>query len=111
MELCIIAKDLERFEKELLHNKTVFKKIEENIYFLKNSDAAVSLNEFKKIKQQKKLVKTRIKYYRNKIKPLKHSLLVKEKKYKEEMEKFEIAYRSQFENNILEFPNDKRKKA
>jgi predicted nucleic acid-binding Zn-ribbon protein len=111
MELCMISKDLERFKNELTHNKNVLKKIRKNILFLKNSDAVVSLNEFRKIKQQKKLIKTRIRYYKNKIRPLEKTINIKEAKYKEEMEKFEIAYRSQFENNILEFPNDKRKKA
>ena len=111
MEICMISKDLERFKNELTYNKKMFKTIAENINFLKTSKAAVSLNEFRKIKQQKKLVETRIKYYKTKIQPLEQMLLRKEAFHKEEMERFEKAYRLQFENNILEFPNDRRKKA
>ena len=61
MEICMISKDLERFKNELTYNRKMFKTIAENINFLKTSKAAVSLNEFRKIKQQKKLVETRIK--------------------------------------------------
>ena len=111
MEICMISKDLERFKNELTYNRKMFKTIAENINFLKTSKAAVSLNEFRKIKQQKKLVETRIKYYKTKIQPLEQMLLRKEAFQKEEMERFEKAYRLQFENNILEFPNDRRKKA
>ena len=111
LELCMISKDLERFKNELEYNKIMLKKIEENIDFLHNTKAAVSLNEFRKIKQQKKLVETRIKYYRQKVQPLEQMLIKKEMFHKEEMERFERAYRLQFENNVLEFPHEKRKKA
>lgn len=111
MELYIISKDLERFKNELFYNKKMLKMIKENIDFLQTSNVTVSLSEFKKIKQQKKLVETRIKYYNEKIQPLQQMLIRKEVSHKEEMKKFEKAYRLQFENNILEFPNDRRKKA
>ena len=111
LELCMISKDLERFKNELEYNKIMLKKIEENIDFLHNTKAAVSLNEFRKIKQQKKLVETRVKYYRQKVQPLEQMLIRKEMFHKEEMERFERAYRLQFENNVLEFPHEKRKKA
>lgn len=111
MELCIISKDLERFKNELFYNQRMFLAIQENIDFLQTSNVAVSLNEFRKIKQQKKLVETRVKYYKTKIRPLEQILSKKEAFHKEEMEKFEIAYRLQFENNILEFPYDRRKEA
>jgi hypothetical protein len=111
MELCMISKDLERFRNELVYNQRMLSRIQENIDFLKTSKAAVSLNEFRKIKQQKKLVETRIKYYRTKVQPLEQMLLRKETFHKEEMERFERAYRLQFQNNILEFPHDRRKKA
>lgn len=111
MELCMISKDLERFKNELTYNQIMLARIEENINFLQTSNAAVSLNEFKKIKQQKKLVETRIKYYKQKVQPLEQMLMRKETFHKEEMERFEKAYRLQFQNNILEFPYDRRKKA
>jgi hypothetical protein len=111
MELCMISKDLERFRNELVYNQRMLSRIQENIDFLRTSNAAVSLNEFRKIKQQKKLVETRIKYYKTKVQPLEQMLLRKETFHKEEMERFERAYRLQFQNNILEFPYDRRKKA
>jgi len=111
MELYMISKDLERFKNELFYNKKMLKMIKENIDFLQTSNVTVSLGESKKIKQQKKLVETRIKYYNEKIQPLQQMLIRKEVSHKEEMKKFQKAYRLQFENNILEFPNDRRKKA
>lgn len=111
MELCMISKDLERFKNELLYNQIMLARIDENVNFLKTSNAAVSLSEYKKIKQQKNLVETRIKYYTTKVQPLEQMLIRKETFHKEEMERFEKAYRLQFQNNILEFPNDRRKKA
>lgn len=111
MELSIISKDLERFKIELSYNIKMQNSINENIYFLKNSKAAVSLSEFKKIKQQKKLVDTRVKYYIQKIQPLQQMLDSKESYHKKEIERFEHMYRMQFKNNILEFPRDKRKEA
>lgn len=110
MELCIISKDLDRFKKEFIYNKKMYAKIKENIFFLQNTNVTVSLIEFKKIKQQKKLVKTRIRYYKEKIEPLEKILNKKEKYLEQEMEKFEMLYKQQFENNILEFPHEKRKK-
>ena len=52
----------------------------------------------------------RVKYYRDKVQPLEQILDRKEGYHKQEMEKFEKIYRLQFENNILEFPGDRRKK-
>lgn len=111
MELCLISRDLERFESDLLYNQQVIRSIEENVEFLRNSTAAVSLSEYKKIKQQQNLIETRIKYYIAKIQPLKQALGKKETFHKEEMQRFEEAYRMQFRNNVLEFPDDRRKEA
>lgn len=110
MQLSILSKDLERFKSELIYNQKVLLKIEENIYFLKNSSVAVSLSEFKKIKQHKHLVETKIEYYVNKIKPLEQVFNKKENFHKQEMERFESMYRMQFKNNILEFSNGRKKK-
>lgn len=111
MELNLISKELERFKNELSYNKKMLILIQENIDFLKTSNAAVSLSEYKKIKQQKNLIETRIVYYRTKAQPLEQILNTKELSHKEEMERFEHIYRMQFKNNILEFPGDRRKKA
>lgn len=111
MELNLISKDLNRFKNELLYNQKMQKIIEENLDFLKTTTAAVSLPEFKKIKQQQSLVENRVKYYKSKVTPLEQVLGKKETFHKEEMERFEELYRMQFENNVLEFPNDRRKKA
>jgi hypothetical protein len=112
MELYVISKDLERFKDELLYNTLILEKIKENITFLKsNRKLTISFSEFKKIKQQKKLVETRMVYYKQKIEPLEKSLFNKETFHKTEMEKFEEAYRTQFRNNILEFPDVRRKEA
>jgi len=110
LELNIISKDLKRFKNELLCNKQILKAIRENIEFLRTSNAAVSLSEFKKIKQHEKLVKTRIKYYETKTQPLGQILNRKEGFHKQEMKRFEKIYRMQFTNNLLEFPSDRRKK-
>jgi hypothetical protein len=104
MELSLIAKDLERFKMELNFNKNVLVNILENINFLKTSKSAVSLNEFKKIKQQKSLVEKRILHYQNKIIPLEKVLRDKENNHKHNMDLFEHLYKQQFKNNILEFP-------
>lgn len=111
LELSILSKDLDYFETELLFNKRILRSIKENISFLKNESMIVSFSEYKKIKQQKKLIEARIDYYTSKIGPLKHIVNMKEINHKEEMKKFEYAYRMQFKNNILEFPGDRRKKA
>lgn len=111
MELCMISKDLERFKTELTYNQIMLARLDENINFLKTSNVAVSLSEYKKIKQQKKLIETRVKYYRTKVQPLEQMLVRKEIFHKEEMERFEKAYRLQFQNNILEFPDVRRKEA
>lgn len=111
MELCMISKDLERFKTELTYNQIMLARLDENINFLKTSNVAVSLSEYKKIKQQKKLIETRVKYYRTKVQPLEQMLVRKETFHKEEMERFEKAYRLQFQNNILEFPDVRRKEA
>ena len=111
MELSILSKDLERFKIELNYNLKMKETTEENVEFLKNSKAAVSLSEYRKIKQQKHLVDVRIKYYRSKIQPLEQILDRKEDFHKKEIERFEEVYRLQFKNNILEFPNDRRKEA
>lgn len=111
MELNLLSRDLERFKMELLYNQKMKKLIEENLEFLRTTKAAVSLLEFKKIKQQESLVNTRVVYYKTKILPLERSLNMKESFHKEEMERFERVYRMQFENNILEFKYDRRKKA
>jgi hypothetical protein len=110
MQLSILSKDLERFKSELIYNQKVLSKIQENIEFLKTSSAAVSIVEFKKIKQHKHLVETKIEYYTNKIKPLEQVFNKKENVRKQEMERFEQIYRMQFKNNVLEFPSDRRKK-
>lgn len=111
MELNLLSKDLERFKMELLYNQKMKKMIEENLDFLRTTTAAVSLLEFKKIKQQEALVNARVVYYKGKITPLEQALNTKEGFHKQEMERFERAYRMQFENNILEFRYDRRKEA
>jgi hypothetical protein len=111
LELNLLSKDLERFNFELTYNQKMLEVTLENLEFLKNTEAAISLSEFKKTKQQKKLIEMRIKYYREKIYPLEQMLNIKEDNHKKEMERFEYLYRMQFKNNILEFPSDRRKKA
>lgn len=111
LELNLLSKDLERFNFELIYNEKMLKITLENLDFLKTSNAAISLTEYKKIKQQKKLIEMRIKYYKQKIQPLEQMLNRKEDSHKKEMERFEYLYRMQFKNNILEFPCDRRKKA
>ena len=110
MELNILSRDLEAFKIQFVYNLRAKKQIDENINFLKSSKAAVSLSEYRKIKQQKALVEMRIKYYKQKIEPLERILNRKEDFLKEEVERFHKIYRMQFTNNILEFP-DVRKKA
>ena len=109
MELNLISKDLNRFKIELLYNEKMKTMIEENLDFLKTTKAAVSLPEYKKIKQQESLVNNRVLYYKTKITPLEQALGRKEDFHKQEMERFEKIYRMQFENNVLEFRNDRRK--
>jgi hypothetical protein len=111
LELNLLSKDLERFNFELTYNQKMLEVTLENLEFLKNTEAAISLSEFKKTKQQKKLIEMRIKYYREKIYPLEQMMNIKEDNHKKEMERFEYLYRMQFKNNILEFPGDRRKKA
>lgn len=111
LELNLLSKDLERFNFELIYNEKMLKITLENLDFLKTSNATISLTEYKKIKQQKKLIEMRIKYYKQKIQPLEQMLNRKEDNHKKEMERFEYLYRMQFKNNILEFPCDRRKKA
>ena len=111
LELNLLSKDLERFNFELTYNQKMLEVTLENLDFLKSSNATISLNEYKKIKQQKKLIEMRIKYYKQKIYPLEQILNRKEDNHKKEMERFEYLYRMQFKNNILEFPCDGRKKA
>ncbi len=111
LELNLLSKDLERFNFELTYNQKMLEATLENLDFLKSSNATISLNEYKKIKQQKKLIEMRIKYYKQKIYPLEQILNRKEDNHKKEMERFEYLYRMQFKNNILEFPCDGRKKA
>ena len=89
----------------------ILEKILENIDFLRQSKAAVSLSEFRKIRQQRNLVEMRVKYYMNKVQPLEQMLDRKSDYHKQEMDRFEKIYRLQFLNNILEFPSDRRKKA
>jgi len=111
LEMNLLSKDLERFKNELLYNNKMRNLIEENLHFLKTSDAAVSLSEYKKIKQQQTLVNQRMKYYKAKIQPLEQILGMKEVNRDEEMRRFEEMYRLQFTNNILEFPYERRKEA
>ena len=111
MELNILSKDLDRFKYEYKFNKKLLEKILENIDFLRQSKAAVSLSEFRKIRQQRNLVEMRVKYYMNKVQPLEQMLDRKSDYHKQEMDRFEKIYRLQFLNNILEFPSDRRKKA
>lgn len=111
MELNLISRDLDRFKAELKYNEIMLENILENLDFLSNEAVAISLSEFKKIKQQKNLIEMRIKYYREKINPLEQLLNRKEDFHRQEMERFEHLYRMQFKNNVLEFPSDRRKKA
>jgi hypothetical protein len=82
----------------------------DNISFLKKSKSAVSLSEFKKIKQQKSLIEKRVLHYQNKIVPLEKTLKNKEDYHKKSMELFEALYKQQFKNNILEFPGVRKQK-
>lgn len=111
MELNLISRDLERFSAELQYNETMLNHTLENLNFLTTCEIAISLPEFKKIKQQQHLLEMRIQYYRQKIQPLEQMLNRKEDLHKKEMEKFEHLYRMQFKNNVLEFRSDRRKKA
>lgn len=111
MELNILFRDLERLKQELLCNTVLQEKIYENLAFLKESNAAVSLSEYKKIQQQRNLVDMRVVYYVTKIQPLEQLIDRKEIRIEEEMVVFEKIYRMQFKNNVLEFPYDRRKKA
>jgi len=111
MELNLISRDLERFSAELQYNETMLTHTLENLNFLTTCEIAISLPEFKKIKQQQHLLEMRIQYYRQKIQPLEQMLNRKEDLHKKEMEKFEHLYRMQFKNNVLEFRSDRRKKA
>jgi hypothetical protein len=111
MELNIISRDLERFIAELQYNETMLQHTLENLNFLTTCEVAISLPEFKKIKQQQHLLEMRIQYYKQKIQPLEQMLDRKEDLHKKEMEKFEYLYRMQFKSNILEFRSDRRKKA
>ena len=111
LELGLLSKDLERFNFELTYNQKMLKITVENLEFLKSSDIAISITEYKKIKQQKKLIETRIEYYKKKIYPLEQAIDKKEINHKEEMKRFEYLYRMQFKNNVLELPRDRRKKA
>lgn len=111
LELNLLSKDLERFNFELIYNQKMLEATLENLDFLKTTEAAISLSEFKKTKQQRKLIEMRIKYYKQKIYPLEQMLNIKEDNHKKEMERFEYLYRMQFKNNVLEFPCDRRKKA
>ena len=109
MELNILSRDLDAYKAQLLYNLRAKKQVDENIHFLKTSKAAVSLSEYRKIKQQKNLVDMRIKYYKQKIQPLEQILNRKEDYHKKEIERFHEVYRMQFTNNILEFPNVRKK--
>jgi hypothetical protein len=111
LELDILSKDLERFKCELYYNRKMLKSTNENLDFLKNTEVAVSLTEYKKIKQQKELLEMRISYYIGKIQPLEQIVGRKEGDIQEDMKRFEKIYREQFRNNVLEFPHDRRKKA
>ena len=111
MELNILFRDLERLKEELLINKSLQDSLRENIDFLKTDGVIVSLSEFKKIKQQKKLVDMRVGYYITKIQPLEQIVDRKEEMVKNEMNVFEQLYRMQFKSNVLEFPDDRRKRA
>lgn len=109
MELNILSRDLDAHKTQLFYNLRAKKQIDENINFLKKSKAAVSLSEYRKIKQQKNLIEMRIKYYKQKIQPLEQILNRKEDYHKKEIERFHEIYRMQFTNNILEFPSDRKK--
>lgn len=111
LELNLLSKDLERFKFELAYNEKMLEATLENLDFLKSSDIIISMPEYKKIIQQKKLIEMRIKYYKEQIYPLEKILNRKEDTHKKEMERFEYLYRMQFKNNVLEFPCDRRKKA
>jgi hypothetical protein len=111
LELNLLSKDLERYNFELVYNEKMLEITLENLDFLKMTDVIISMTEYRKVKQQKKLIEMRIKYYKDKIYPLEQTLNRKEDNHKKEMERFEYLYRMQFRNNILEFPSDRRKKA
>ena len=83
LELGLLSKDLERFNFELTYNQKMLKITVENLEFLKSSDIAISITEYKKIKQQKKLIETRIEYYKKKIYPLEQAIDKKEINHKE----------------------------
>lgn len=110
MELSMVSKDIERFRAELVYNKIMLEKLIDNINFLQKNNVTVSINEFKKIKQQKKLAENRVKYYIQKLQPLEQIFSKKQEYCNKQMEKFEHIYRLQFENNILEFPYERQKK-
>lgn len=107
--MSLISRDLERFEAELIYNEKVLGAIETNLSFLKNKNIIVSLAEYKKIKQQYKLVMMKIEYYVSRLGPLKSVLVLKENNHKEEMKRFEEIYSLQFKNNVLEFPSEQRR--
>jgi len=111
MELGLLSTSLERYKRELTYNKKIYSDTIKNLNFLKKSKAAVSIKEYKKILQQNKLAGDRIIVFTQKIQPLRQLLERKEDDHKEEMKRFERAYRQQFKTNILEFPYDRRKKA
>lgn len=111
MELNLISRDLDRFNAELQYNEIMLTHTLENLQFLTDEACTISLPEFKKIRQQKKLIEMRIDYYKQKIQPLEQMLAKKEDFHKKEMERFEYLYRMQFKSNVLEFPSDRRKKA
>ena len=104
MELNILSKDLERFKIELSCNEKLLQITEDNIEFLKKSRAAVSLPEFRKIRQQRELAIMRIKYYKTKIQPLEQIVNRKDEFHRKEIKRFEEVYREQFKNNILQGP-------
>lgn len=106
----MVSKDIERFKAELVYNKIMLEKLMDNINFLQKNNVTVSINEFKKIKQQKKLAENRVKYYIQKLQPLEQIFSKKQEYCNKQMEKFEHIYRLQFENNILEFPYERQKK-
>ena len=109
MEMSLLNRDLERFEAELVYNEKVLTAVDTNINFLKTKSIVVSLSEYKKIQQQKKLVLMKMDYYLSKLKPVYKALKILEDEYKQEMELFEKLYSLQFKSNILEFPSEQRR--
>ena len=110
MELNLLTKDLTRYKVELAYNTKLKGEIVENLNFLYSEAFVVSIEEFKKAKQHLGLVEMRIKHYNLQVNKAHAAIERKNKFYLEEMDRFKIAYKNQFRNNVLEFKLRKGKK-